>query len=68
MRKPLEKFPRGLTKEELMDKWAYVYFDNEEEMELFIKRYKLKNFEYFSEERTIKFPYSELMKEEKEND
>lgn len=66
MRKPLEKFPRGLTKEELMNKSAYVYFDNEEEMELFIKRYKLKNFEYFPEERTIKFPYSELMKEDKE--
>lgn len=66
MRKPLEKIPQALTKEELMEKSAYVYFDNEEEMELFIKRYKLKNFEYFSEERTIKFPYSELMKEDKE--
>ena len=67
MRKPLEKFPRGLTKEELMNKSAYVYFDNEEEMELFIKRYKLKNFEYLPEPRMIKFPYSELMKE-KNND
>lgn len=66
MRKPLQRIPETLTKEELMNKSAYVYFDNEEEMELFIKRYKLKNFEYFSEERTIKFPYSELMKEEKE--
>ena len=35
-------------------------------MELFIKRYKLKNFEYLSEARTIKFKYSELMKENKE--
>lgn len=66
MRKPLERIPQALTKEELMNKSAYVYFDNEEEMELFIKRYKLKNFEYLSEERTIKFPYSELMKENKE--
>ena len=51
------------TIEELKDKWITMYFDNEEEMELFIKRYKLKNFEYFPEERTIKFPYSELLKE-----
>lgn len=49
-----------------MNKSAYVYFDNEEEMELFIKRYKLKNFEYLSEARTIKFKYGELMKENKE--
>lgn len=54
------------TQEELKDKLITMYFENEEEMELFIKRYKLKNFEYFSEERTIKFPYSELMKEDKE--
>ena len=63
MRKELEKIPQALTKEELMNKWAYVYFDNEEEMELFIKRYKLKNFEYISEARTIKFKYGELIKE-----
>lgn len=48
-----------------MEKYLYVYFDNEEKMELFIKHYKLKNFEYLSEERTIKFPYGELMKKEK---
>lgn len=65
MRKPLERIPQALTKEELMNKSVYVYFDNEEEMELFIKRYKLKNFEYLSEARTIKFPYGELMKKEK---
>ena len=65
MRKELEKIPQALTKEELMNKSAYVYFDNEEEMELFIKHYKLKNFEYLSEARTIKFPYGELMKKEK---
>lgn len=64
MRKEL--VPQALTKEELMNKSAYVYFDNEEEMELFIKRYKLKNFEYLLEPRMIKFPYSELMKEDKE--
>lgn len=66
MRKELEKIPEALTKEELMEKWAYVYFDNEEEMEWFIKRYKLNNFEYLSEARTIKFKYGELMKEDKE--
>lgn len=65
MRKPLERIPQALTKEELMNKSAYVYFDNEEEMELFIKYHKLKNFEYLSEARTIKFPYGELMKKEK---
>lgn len=65
MRKPVERIPQTLTEEELKDKWAYVYFDNEEEMELFIKRYKLKNVVKFPEERTIKFPYGELMKKEK---
>lgn len=63
MRKPLERIPQALTKEELMDKWTYVYFDNEEEMELFIKHHKIKNFEYLPEERTIKFKYGELIKE-----
>lgn len=63
MRKPLERIPETLTKEELMDKWAYVYFDKEEEMELYIKYHKLKNFEYLAEARTIKFKLGELIKE-----
>lgn len=63
MRKPLEKIPEALTKEELMNKSAYVYFDNEEELQLFIKHHKIKNFEYLSEARTIKFKYGELLKE-----
>lgn len=43
-------------------KWVYVYFDNEEHMEQYIKYHKIKNFEYV-EPRTIKFPLSELIKE-----
>ena len=55
--------PEALTKEELMEKWAYVYFDNEEEMELYIRYHKIKNFEYTHDPRTIKFQLKELIKE-----
>lgn len=44
-------------------KWVYVYFDNEEEMELYIKYHKIKHFEYVNQPRTITFPLSELIKE-----
>ena len=55
------------TKEELKDKLLYMYFDNEEEMEWYIKYHKIKNFEYAGHQpRTIIFPASELIKEEKE--
>lgn len=55
------------TIEELKDKWITMYFDNEEEMEWYIKYHKIKNFEYAGHQpRTIIFPASELIKEEKE--
>ena len=55
------------TIEELKDKLLYMYFDNEEEMEWYIKYHKIKNFEYAGHQpRTIIFPASELIKEEKE--
>ena len=52
------------TKEELKDKLLYMYFDNEEEMEWYIKYHKIKNFEYAGHQpRTIIFPASEIIKE-----
>lgn len=51
------------TQEELMEKYLYVYFDNEEELEQYIKYHKIKNFEYTERPRTIIFPASELIKE-----
>ena len=54
------------TKEELKDKLLYMYFDNEEEMEWYIKYHKIKNFEYTERPRTIIFPASEVLKEIKE--
>ena len=58
-----EREPEQLTKEAIIDKWVYVYFDNEEHMEQYIKYHKIKYFEYTNNERTIKFPVSELIKE-----
>ena len=51
------------TQEELMEKYLYVYFDNEEELEQYIKYHKIKNFEYTERPRTIIFPANELIKE-----
>lgn len=51
------------TQEELMEKYLYIYFDNEEELEQYIKYHKIKNFEYTERPRTIIFPASELIKE-----
>lgn len=51
------------TQEELMEKYLYLYFDNEEELEQYIKYHKIKNFEYTERPRTIIFPASELIKE-----
>lgn len=52
------------TQEELKYKLMYMYFDNEEEMEWYIKYHKIKNFEYAGHQpRTIIFPASELIKE-----
>lgn len=52
------------TKEELKDKWMYIYFEDEEEMEWYIKYHNIKNFEYAGHQpRTIIFPASELIKE-----
>ena len=46
-----------------MEKYLYLYFDNEEELEQYIKYHKIKNFEYTERPRTIIFPASELIKE-----
>lgn len=51
------------TIEELKDKWITMYFENEEELEWYIKYHNIKNFEYVAEARTIKFQVKELIKE-----
>lgn len=51
------------TQEEVKDKLLYMYFEDEEEMEWYIKYHKIKNFEYTERPRTIIFPASELIKE-----
>ena len=55
------------TIEELKDKWITMYFENEEELEWYIKYHNIKNFEYAGHQpRTIIFPASEVLKELKE--
>lgn len=55
------------TIEELKDKLMYMYFEDEEQMEWYIKYHNIKNFEYAGHQpRTIIFPASEVLKEIKE--